>query len=197
VTGRFTSNNFAGTSDEPLLRADQFKTFMRQNQDTLAKVFTPEEMDRLNGMTQALRMTGLSESATKIGAGSDTAQNLYGGGLPSHGQPMLGMIIGEGLGTAAGMALERLTHIPYMAAVGAGVGPFIGPLRALGINRVNDLVERGLMDPAIYQRLTAPVKGPLSPNSGVGLGLLRALAAPTLAANSNKPQRQSALAGAR
>jgi hypothetical protein len=191
VTGRFTSNNFAGTSDEPLLRADQFKTFMRQNQDTLAKVFTPEEMDRLNGMTQALRITGLSESATKIGAGSNTAQNLYGGGLPAHGAvPTLFSFI-------AGGVLGHLSGLPHAQEAGEVLAPILLALRDRGVNRINDLVQRGIMDPAVYQRLTASVKGPLSPNSGAGLGLLRALAAPTLAANSNKPQPQSALAGAR
>lgn len=151
IAGRLIGNTEAAASGLPTIKADVYQTFIRQNRAALETIFKPEEIDTFERIAADIQRAKRSETALKLPGGSNTAQDTYGVGrsTPAKGTRSF-------LSTVAG--LVGLTHGgPLYAALDYLGASAIQSFRAAGIERVDQLVTRAMMDPAFAKELLKKV----------------------------------------
>lgn len=193
VTNNYISNTEAAASGTNKIKADAYQTFLKTARPALSKVFAPDEMERLNAIGADIQRSQRTLQATKLAGGSNTAQDIYAGGLPIGGKPSTMLdFLGGALASTAGAAAHGALGAAIAEPVGMAATELIQRMRLAGINKVNDLVKQAVFDPAVFSALTAKIKGPeaVTATAGPGRALLRALIAPTSAAVATKPQSQ-------
>lgn len=165
IAQRFISNTEAGTSGLTLIKADAFQSFVKQNRIALNSIFKPAEVQNIEAIAADINRAKRSENAIKLPGGSNTAQDLTG--VRTHDRQ-------------ASPAARRFIDI-----VAAGIGShFAGPaglwlggfgadaiqsLRAAGIDRVDQLVTKAMLDPRVAKELLAKVPTKSTPRAGSGL----------------------------
>lgn len=177
VQEKFISNTGAAGSEESLIRADQFQTFMRKNMAALREFgFTPEQLHTWGAIADDIRRANRSISATKIPGGSNTAQDLYAmRSLLPHQMTPLEKIIVYG----AGSALTAAAHMTHALPVIGELVPIIGAhfamaLRDAGIKTVQDLINRAMLDPALARDLLQKTRGTPRPRGMKGYSMYQA-----------------------
>lgn len=151
IADRLLSNTEAGTTGVPGLKADQTQSFLRRNRAALGEVFSPDEMSRLDAIARDIQRAKRSENALRLTGQSNTAQDQVArSAFLKHGAR-------GGLDMLGGL-LGHYTHIPGGELVGAFATDQLQMLRAAGVNRVNDLVTQALLNPEVFERLTAKMK---------------------------------------
>ena len=65
------------TTGRGLIKSDQFQTFVRQHEDSLRAVLTPEQFATLRNVADDLQRANRSLTAVKIPGQSNTAQDFY------------------------------------------------------------------------------------------------------------------------
>lgn len=170
ITTNFVGNTEAATSGVAQIKADAFQSFVRKNSGALRQVFSNDEMANLHAIAADIQRAKRSENALRLPGGSNTAQDGHalskaeqtaktnhsksmldligaalGGLLGSHGGPMAA-IEGSALGGSAAHVLQTT----------------IEGMQAKGIARVDQLVNRALLDPGLARSLLAkaPVHRP-------------------------------------
>jgi Transglycosylase SLT domain len=200
ITNNYIGNTEAATTGEPKINADSFQTFLKQAQPALSRVFSTEEMTRLNNIAADIQQSQRTLNATKLPGQSNTAQDIYAGGLPGQGKPSTMLdFLGGALAGTAGVAAHGALGAALAEPVGMAVTDMVQRLRLAGVSKVNDLVREAVFDPKVAAALMRKVNGPqdFTSQDGAGQALLKALIAPTVAATATKPQpkTQSALEG--
>ena len=77
IWDKFISNTAAGTTEENIIRADQFQQFIKLKEQTLrAFGFTPDQISTWQMISDDMRQTKMSIDATKMRGGPGTAQDL-------------------------------------------------------------------------------------------------------------------------
>ena len=77
IWDKFISNTAAGTTEENIIRADQFQQFIKLKEPTLrAFGFTPDQISTWQMISDDMRRTKQSIDATKMRGGPGTAQDL-------------------------------------------------------------------------------------------------------------------------
>lgn len=193
ISNTLLSNTEAGTSGVPVIKADQFQTFVRTNRPALSKVFSDQELDTLDSIAADIQRAKRSDTALKL-AGSNTLQDLAASGIMpqavSRGlrgaTDLMGMILGGALGEHAGPLGEAVG-----GAAGAVVSEGVQALRNAGINRVSDLVTQAMLKPEVARQLLAKVPDTPAARQTAILSLARAIAggAPNIVRPEAKQQR--------
>ncbi|GGF82210.1 hypothetical protein GCM10007301_47880 [Azorhizobium oxalatiphilum] len=160
INGRFVSNTEAGTSQQGLLKADQFQTFVRQNRPALRHVMSQEEINLLSAIAADLQRANRSITAVELPGQSNTAQDLAGMAKQSQ-QPMswLGQFVLHAStmapGAAAGTALFGPAGTVLGAIGGGAAAKTIGTFRARGLAQVDDIVKEAMLNPELAKTLLA------------------------------------------
>ena len=186
MTGRLVSNTEAATTGRGTLKADQFQTFVKQNQPALKAVFSDNELGTMQAVADDLQRANRSIAAVKLPGGSNTAQDTFAVGksdtpasalmkivLASGGAAGIGAIFGGPIGGAA-------------AAIGTGT---VQALRQAGLHKVDDLVRDAMLDPATARILLA--KAPAKGDSGPYIALAQRYRRAALAGAGAAEQQQA------
>lgn len=182
ITTKFITNTEAGASGVNKMSADKFQTFLKTTDPALRQVFSTTDMGRLGRLAQDIHESERTLNATKLAGQSNTAQDIYKGGLPHSGKPSTALDI---LGTIIGGA--ALPHAGYLGeALGGATTDMVQRLRLAGITKVNDLVSAAVFDPRKAAALMQRVKGPqdLTAKSAAGQAIMKAFFAPVTAVTS-------------
>ena len=193
VTNTLTSNTEASASGTDKLRADQFQSFAKQKVPILVQsgVLTAPEGARLTATADDIQQSQRTLGATKLPGQSNTPQDVYAGGLPGAGKPNTMLdLLGAQLGGLVGASVHGAMGIPMGEATAGILTHVVQSLRSSGINKVNDLVKAAVFDPKFAAALMSKVNGPTDIQNS-GRTLVRALVAPTIAAQSPTPPRQA------
>ena len=170
------------------MRADPFQTFMRHSKPALAKVFSQPEIDGMQAIADDIARSKRSQSALKLPGGSNSVQDAHASGLATGGMAHgVGRVVMDMIW--AGIGEHLIPH--FGSEIGLAAGEMVNALRAQGIGRVNDLVSRAMLEPAVaralLQRVPAGVR--LSPATMQGRVLMRALAGPAMGSLSASQHR--------
>lgn len=170
MQNKFVSNTEAATSGETLLRSDQFQTFMRQNEQALAAVFSPEEIASLKAIAEDLKRANRSLTAVKIPGQSNTAQDLLAASTKDR-PSILSQLMTHVGGAAVGIYAAGSTALgSIIGLVGArGLASF----RQAGYTRVDQLVRDAMLHPELARVLLAKV--PVSAGAPAGRDFVNAL----------------------
>lgn len=154
VQEKFISNTEAGTSEQKLIRADQFQQFLKTKRAALQQIFTPDQLNTWQAIADDINRANRSISSSKLAGQSNTAQDLYA--IKNAGLKM--------------SLLHRA--IAYLAAgVGGGLTGGVGviaglvgahyamSLREAGIKSVQQLVTQAMLDPALARELLSKAAG--------------------------------------
>lgn len=178
INSKFISNTEAGASGSNLVKSDPFQTFMRQKSSTLAKVFSPEEIEGMNRMASALHSINRSVTAVKLPGGPGTAQDLTAVGKNERAKPeplfrqvAEGAVGGHVIGSAAGPVAAIAGGA---AGAGAAIGKHVlGGMREAGYRKADELVVDALRDPEKMKALLAKV--PMRSDRGSDMSLKQQL----------------------
>lgn len=158
LTSRLMANTEAGTTGQPTLKADAFQSYIRQNRTALGKVFTPDEISTLDAIGADIRQARRSQDALKL-PGANTVQDVHASGLVGS----MGGKVAHSMLTILGAALGGHEGGGAGAIGGVAFSEGAQALRSYGINRVDDLVTKAMLDPEVARRLLAKV-----PTDGAG-----------------------------
>jgi hypothetical protein len=176
IAKRFISNTEAGTSGTNLIKADAFQSFVKQNRIALNAVFKPEEVANIEAIAADINRAKRSENAIKLPGGSNTAQDITG--VRTHDQQSSPAtrrfidILGAGIGAHFGGPVGT-----FLGGFGADA---IQSLRAAGVDRVDQLVTKAMLNPSVAKQLLS--KAPTKATPKAGNGLARAIRATTASA---------------
>lgn len=166
IAAKFVSNTEAGTSEEGLIKADAYQTFIRNNRAALHLVFSPEEVRTMEAVAEDIQRAKRSQNAVKLPGQSNTPQdtNAVLQRIANGAGKSWLHILGGALGA---------THGPFGAAAGVLTAHLAQALRARGIARVDQLVSEAMLNPSLARELLkkAPRK---SANWNAGSGPLTA-----------------------
>jgi hypothetical protein len=192
ILNKYIGNTEAVTSGVNQIKADGFQTFIRQNRAALTDGFTPEELNRMEAIAADIQRAKRSEQAVRMPGNSNSAQDILAttkNATAKGGRSLLNTIF-AGIGLHAG---GLATAIP--AALGADL---IQGLRQAGIERVDQLVTRAMLDPAVARSLLEVMPPPARNAPRVAsaaeqrrnAALVRALTVGTAASAAAPPKAQ-------
>lgn len=151
IQERFISNTEAGTSEQNLIRADQFQTFIKRNREALLQFFSPEQVGVWQAIADDIRRANRSVSSSKLPGASNTAQDLYSLKMGPQKYSALHRILASGAGAVASAAATGTGFLGYVAgALGAN---FVIGLRDAGVRNVQEVIRKALLDPAFARDL--------------------------------------------
>ncbi len=151
-------NSEGATSAETYFKGDQLQRLIRDRSQALEQIMSPKQMKDLRSVADSLAQSRLSSDGTRVGTGSDSAQNAakpvqtflstfsgkLGAALTTTGGTLVGSLVGGIPGAVAGM--------------GAGAGAAaVQAMRQAGIRNVDHLVSQALLNPALMRSLMAKV----------------------------------------
>lgn len=185
-------NTVLAGSEQGMLKADAFQTFMKQREATLAHLFSSDQLQAMRSIAADLQRSSRSNSGIRLQSGSNTAQDLHAGAVHSaagHGSALNQIIAAEALGDLAHHVGGMLGKISGMVVV-----PVLSAMRQAGLRKVDDLVTEAMLRPEIAKMLLAK-----TPNAGsanfVGQSLARQVRGLAFKAAATSPQDQSAVVG--
>jgi Inorganic Pyrophosphatase len=138
----FVSNTEAATSEQNLLKSDQFQTFMRKARPALAQLFSPQELDSMAAVAADLKRANRSLVAVKDPAGPSTAQDIAGS--KRLGVNLLGRFVWHAASSVA-------AGLPGLVASEGAMA-----LRDAGIANVQKLVTKAMLEPEFARELLRP-----------------------------------------
>ena len=162
VKGKALSVNEAGTSGVNQMTNNGFGRFMQQSGPALREILSPGEFGSMVKVGEDLTRANRSMNAVKGNKGGPgTAQGIQAmADEVEHKGGFLGKLLVHGAPAVAGHLLG--------GEVGALAGLFgsqtIGAARAAGLRKIDDLVDRALLDPQFARTLA--MKAPDKSNSG-------------------------------
>lgn len=157
VLNKFTSNVEGGDTGVNLLKADGYQNFVKNHGAALRQLFGDEGLANFKAVAEDLKRTNRSIQGSNLRTGSDTAQNMAAAEKARSAPSVLGKIITEaaleGGGAAAGMA----TAGPAGAVGGFILGKILAPLRAAGLQKVDQLVTEAMLNPELAKTLLSKI----------------------------------------
>lgn len=170
ILTRLMSNTEIAASGVTGLKADAFQTFMRKNQAALGNVFTARELDNLNAVAADIQRAKRTETAIKLPAQSNTAQDLTALARRPRASGLVGKSVLDAIGGAGGFAV----HGPIGMAAGAVGAHALQALREQGVQRVDDLLTQAMLHPEVARALMAKAPNGAAPEA-MGAKLAAAL----------------------
>lgn len=151
MTSKLISNTEGATTGRGLIKSDQFQTFVRQHEDSLRAVLTPEQFATLRNVADDLQRANRSLTAVKIPGQSNTAQDFY---ATMEGASRLGQLMANLASGATSMA-SRVVPGGRHAMTGAEIA--VNAARTAGFSKVDALVRQALLDPEFARLLLQKV----------------------------------------
>lgn len=151
MTGKLLSNAEAATSGKPLIKADQFQNFVKNNSGALELVFTPQEMQTFRAIAADLQRANRSITAVKLPGQSNTAQDLA---AASSGQSRLATMLLDAAKSGAGFVGNLVPGSGMISAAGSHVA---NAVRTAGFSNVEGLVKQAMLDPEFARLLLTKV----------------------------------------
>lgn len=142
IRDKFISNTEAGNTEKNIIRADQFQTFVKKSRAALAQFLSPEQISNLEAIAADIKQSNRSIQ-TKMPGGSNTPQDLFL--MRDQESSILSKLFAHGL----------MAKIP-------GSQFFVGAQRMVrdaGIRKIQDIVTRAMLDPALARDLLRKAKG--------------------------------------
>ena len=158
VQEKFISNTEAGTSEQNLIRADQFQKFMRENRAALLQFFNEDQLGTWSAIARDINRSNRSIVSSKIPGQSNTPQDLYA--MQKSRSPttsLMGRIATYLASGAIGVATHGVSL--FSAAAGLVGGHIAVSLRDAGVRKVQQLVDMAMLDPVLARELLVKVKG--------------------------------------
>jgi hypothetical protein len=172
IVGKFISNAEAATSDQNLIKADAFQTFVKQHTGALRQVLTATEYNVLKAIAADLRRSNRSLTAVKIPGQSNTAQDalpeLRKAMTPGSGSLLAQLVVAGGGGYGVHGVTSALTGIA--GVLGKNV---VGRMHEAGMEKVSDLIRQAMLDPELARVLLS--KAPAKPDTGTAMTLAHRL----------------------
>jgi hypothetical protein len=192
---KFISNTEAATTEQGLVKSDQFQTFVKNNGPVLSQIFDESEVNSLRAIASDLQRANRSITAVKLPGGSNTAQDTAArqlsllSKLVHHGRDAVaGAALGLGTGVGTGAALGFGSAGPIGALIGTLGGATVAAMRDAGMKHVDDLIRDAMLDPELARRLLTKYS-PGSKTQGLSIAnYLRRNAAATLFQNNSKQE---------
>ncbi|CAL74415.1 hypothetical protein BRADO0472 [Bradyrhizobium sp. ORS 278] len=177
IQSKYIGNTEAATSEQALINANAFQTFIKNKADVLGKVFTPDEIGNLRAVAQDIQRANRSINATKLPGGSNTAQDLANAAPQGS---ILNKLAVEAGAAAAGHAVTN--------SISGGVFGWLGTriassLRDAGISHVDDLIKEAMLHPELARELMK--KAPAQPTGGGVERIVKTLKRISVAVASN------------
>lgn len=147
------TRNFVSNADT--IKGDSLQTFVKNNRASLNTVLKPEQIKAVDALISDIKR---SNQTVKIPGQSNTAQDLTG--LRANDKKMPPMFklaidaLGAQLGGAAGFAAAHLLQT----------------MREAGVNRVDELVTKAILNPPVMRDLLSRVPPQGNPQSVLSLG---------------------------
>lgn len=163
---RLISNAEVATSGKNLIKADAFQTFIAKNHTALRQVFNDQEIGSMRAIAQDLKRANRSITAAKLPGGSNTAQDLAAMSENNLHQSLLSRLFTHALSVAAG--LTGIGGISGAVIGGLGSRALLSA-REAGIQTVEDMVKRAMLDPDLAKSLL--MKAPKKIDTGSELTL--------------------------
>lgn len=128
-------------TDEGLLKGDALRKFVDGNRQSLAKLFTPEQMNVLDNVVSDIQRQNQVASSSKLPFGSNTTQDTHamGGDESTVFDHIAKEIVGATIG--------GLTGGPAGAIGGGIMGKIAGRLGTKGAAKIQDLITQAVLDP--------------------------------------------------
>lgn len=179
INRRYVSNVEGATTEENLLRSNQFQSFVKDNRNTLRTLFTDPEVEMMDRIAKDLHRANRSNTAARIPGQSNTAGDTLAAGRATTGEPqsLLSIVLKAGALGAAGGAVGGI--IP--AAAGAAGVAIVGALRNAGIKSADTILRDAMLDPKLA-RVLLERSMKVTPRQALNLrnALMRASVAPSL-----------------
>jgi hypothetical protein len=194
IMKKFISNTEAATTEQGLLKSDQFQTFVKNNGPVLRQVFSEPEINSLRAIAADLQRANRSITAVKLPGGSNTAQDTAARQLSllskliHHGRDAVaGAALGLGTGAGTGAAFGFGSAGPIGALIGTLGGATVAAMRDAGMKHVDDLIRDAMLDPELARRLLTKYS-PSSKTQGLSIAnyLRRNTAATLFQSNANQ-----------
>lgn len=152
IQERFMSNTEAGTSEQNLIRADQFQEFVKRNRESLLQFFDPPQLATWEAIVADIRRANRSVVATKLPGRSNTPQDIYSLKMGPQNYSVLHRIMAYAAGAlAAGATIPAGGFMGHLAGVlGAS---YVISLRDAGVVKAQDAIRRAMLDPAFARDL--------------------------------------------
>lgn len=145
VKGKALSVNGAGTSGAQQITNEGFGRFMQQSAPALRQILSPAEFGTMVAVGEDLTRAARSVNSVKGNkAGPGTAQGIQ---AMAHDVERKGGILGQILVHGAPAVAGHLLGGEVGALAGLFGSQTIGAARAAGLRKVDDLVDRALLDP--------------------------------------------------
>jgi hypothetical protein len=154
INTRFVSNTEGATTEQTLLRADQFQTFVRKNREALRAVLTEREVNMLGRIAEDLARANRSNTAVRVPGQSNTAQDLAESAKQNH-SVLSHLITPQALGGAG--VIGAATGVSSTGGLGLIGAAGIQWLRNRGIKNVDELVLEAMLNPDIARKLLTRV----------------------------------------
>lgn len=157
ISKRLISNTEVGTSGLSGLKEDAFQTFVKQAEPALRQVLKPADVDTIKAIAEDVRQAKRSQNAVRLKGGSNTAQDTF---QVAKQQSMLSKIWREAAAVGVGSLFG-----PAGAVAGIVGAHGLQALREAGIDNIDKLVTKAMLDPVVARRLLekAPAVGTPSP----------------------------------
>ena len=166
INTRFVSNTEGATTEQTLIRADQFQTFVRKNDEALRSVLTDREVNMLGLIAADLARANRSNAAVRVPGQSNTAQDLAESAKQNH-SVLSHLITPQALGGAG--VIGAATGISSTGGLGLLGAAGIQWLRNRGIKNVDALVLEAMLNPDIARKLLTRVD-PKNPGPSINFG---------------------------
>ncbi|WIJ26602.1 hypothetical protein [Devosia sp. RR2S18] len=188
VMTKFISNTEAGTSQQNLIRADQFQTFVKTNKPALkAAGFADNDLSMLEGVAESIHQANRSIASIKVPGSPGTAQDLLKAKFADKIPSLLGRAVVSGTAGAGMVSFFLGNFIGTGAAVGAIL---LNAARQAGLDSVDDLVADALLNPERARVLMLKAKPEQMPKVGLNLAQMYRRAALATASSLHEPEAQ-------
>lgn len=149
ILNKVSSSMEAGTSGVDQLKADALVRLVREREQALRVVFSPEEVQNMKNVAADLQRAGRSVNATKMAGSPGTAQDAWS--------------------LAKDAARKGALHLALAKIPGAGplAAKVIDAVGSRGVQRVDQLVHEALMNPELARQLVGAAQG-RADRGGVG-----------------------------
>lgn len=145
ISDRFVSNTAAGTTEQNLMKADGFQTFVKGNKAALKEAgLNDNEVRTLENIAADLRRSNQSISAVKLPGGSNTAQDAFAAKVTDTPASLLTKIIGAG---AASGGLSSLAVGPVLGIPVGLATSLVAAMRQAGLEKVDDIIKDAMLNP--------------------------------------------------
>jgi hypothetical protein len=147
INRRFVSNVEGATTEENLLRSDQFQKFLKSDRNTLRVVFTDPEVEMMSRIAADLHRANRSNTAARIPGVSNTAGDTVSAARATTGEPqsLLSILTRAGaMGGAVGLATGVVPGV-----VGAAGIAIAGAMRNAGIQSADMILRDAMLNPKL------------------------------------------------